>query len=217
MASVLLIRPGLGAYYGGVGAGMAVTTSPPVNLSTLAAVLMRAGHRVHVWDLEATPKPDLVSQLRSLAPDIVGFTFRTPQWEQLRSLARIARNVLPDALLIAGGPHASSLPHPTLAGTALDLVVRGEGEGPLLALANGENPQQVPGIVGHGLEGPSPVPTSPLDDLPMPAWQLFDISAYRPRSLVARCTPTADLESSRGCLATCLSNFCRDFHSCCLT
>ena len=204
MARVLLIRPGLGAYYSGVGAGVAVTTSPPVNLSTLAAVLLREGREVTVWDLEASPRPDLVRELQRLAPDLVGFTFRTPQWHQVRVLARIARNLLPDALLVAGGPHASSLPDATLAGLALDLVVRGEGEAPLLALADGADPRGVPGVVGRDFEGPPARPASPLDALPMPAWQLYDMAAYRPRSVVARQTPTADLESSRGCLASCL-------------
>ncbi len=204
MARVLLVRPGLGRYYTSVGAGLAVTTSPPVNLATLAAVLLRAGHRVRVWDLEASPRPNLVADLRSEHPDIVGFTFRTPQWEQIRGLVRITRNLLPDAILVAGGPHASSLPLATIEGSALDLVVRGEGEAPLLALADGTPPQEIPGVLGPGFQGPPPQPTVPLDDLPLPAWELFELDAYRARSLVARRTPTADLESSRGCLARCL-------------
>jgi anaerobic magnesium-protoporphyrin IX monomethyl ester cyclase len=204
MARVLLIRPGLGTYYSGVGAGLAVTTSPPVNLSTLAAVLLRGGHEVTLWDLEARPRPALVRELSELAPDIVGFTFRTPQWRQVRGIARIVRNLLPDALLVAGGPHASSLPGATLAESALDLVVRGEGEAPLLALADGADPRSIPGVVGHGFEGPAPRPLTPLDSLPMPAWQLVSLADYRRRSVVARRTPTADLESSRGCLARCI-------------
>jgi anaerobic magnesium-protoporphyrin IX monomethyl ester cyclase len=204
VARVLLIRPGLGAYYTGVGAGVAVTTSPPVNLSTLAAVLLRGGHQAWVWDLEASPRPALARELTRLEPDIVGFTFRTPQWHSVRALVRVARNLLPDALLVAGGPHASSLPAATLEGTALDLVVRGEGEAPLLALADGADPRTVPGVVGHGFEGPPAQPVQPLDSLPMPAWHLYDMAAYRPRSAVARQTPAADLESSRGCLASCL-------------
>jgi len=204
MARVLLIRPGLGRYYSGVGAGMAVTTSPPVNLATLAAVLLRAGHPTRVWDLEASPLPDPADALRTEAPDIVGFTFRTPQWGQARGLIRLARNLLPDAVLVAGGPHASSLPQQTLAHSGLDLVVRGEGEAPLLALAEGRDPRTIPGVRGHDFEGPPSRPTSPLDDLPMPAWRLFDMAAYTPRSVVARQTPTADLESSRGCLARCV-------------
>ncbi len=204
MARVLLIRPGLGRYYSGVGAGLAVTTSPPVNLATLAAVLDRAGHAVRVWDLEASPQHDLVGALRSEAPDLIGFTFRTPQWEQARGLMALARNLLPEALLVAGGPHASSLPEQTLAQTSLDLVVRGEGEHALLALADGEGPRRVPGVVGRGFAGPPAQRVEPLDDLPLPAWSLFDLGAYTPRSVVARQTPTADLESSRGCLAQCI-------------
>ncbi len=204
MARVLLIRPGLADYYSGVGAGLAVTTSPPLNLATLAAVLEEAGHQVEIRDLEDSPRSDLVGWLRSTTPDIVGITGRTPQWEQIRQLARTARNVLPDALLVAGGPHASSLPEATLAGTALDLVVRGEGEGPLLALAEGRDPAGIPGVVGHGFEGPPPEPSEQLDGLPLPAWHHFDLGVYRRPSLVALGSPVADLESSRGCLARCL-------------
>ncbi len=204
MARVLLIRPGLGRYYSGVGAGAAVTTSPPVNLATLAAVLERGGHAVRVWDLEATPRPSLLTELRAYAPELVGFTFRTPQWAQIQALARMVRNLLPDALLVAGGPHASSLPEQTLSGTALDLVVRGEGERPLLALADGGDPRGIPGVVGHGFDNGAARPVDPLDALPLPAWHLFDVGSYTPRSVVSRQTPTADLESSRGCLARCV-------------
>lgn len=204
MARILLIRPGLAAYYRGVGAGMAVTHSPPVNLATLAAAAERAGHRVRIWDLEVTERADPAGELRALSPDIVGLTFRTPQWRQARALARMVRAVLPRVLLVAGGPHASSLPAATLEGAPFDLVVRGEGERPLTALADGTSPSTVPGVFlpsGHE----TPVQHAPdLDHLPLPAWQHFDVNAYSTPTLVATRTPTADLESSRGCLARCV-------------
>jgi anaerobic magnesium-protoporphyrin IX monomethyl ester cyclase len=204
MATVLLIRPGLGDFYTGVGAGLAVTCSPPVNLATLAAATALAGHRVEIWDLEASPRPDLVRALRELAPDIVGITFRTPQWMQARRLARVARNLLPGALLVAGGPHASSLPAHTIEEAGFELVVQGEGEAPLVALADGLDPRGIPGVHGQGFaSAPAPLDAL-LDVLPLPAWERFDLRAYRRPSLVAMASPVADLESSRGCLAHCV-------------
>ncbi len=204
MARILLIRPGLGAYYSGVGAGLAVTHSPPVNLATLAAAATDAGHRVRVWDLEVAKRDDPAAELKSFRPDLVGLTFRTPQWRQARAIARLVRSVLPRTMLVAGGPHASSMPEDTLEGAPFDIVVRGEGEAPLVALASGTDPIDIPGV--HRPDGAQlpPNPSEDLDHLPLPAWQHFDMAAYRAPTLVARRTPTADLESSRGCLARCL-------------
>ncbi len=204
MSRVLLIRPGLGSYYRGVGVGLAVTTSPPLNLAMLAAALERGGHEVRVWDLEPAARPGLRQELRRFEPHIAGLTFRTPQWREACRLAGMIREVLPEALVAAGGPHASSLPRSTVTDGPFQLAVRGEGEGPIVALADGEAREQIAGLTWADGESGPPEASSDLDSLPLPAWHHFPLRAYRRRSLVAPHTPTADLESSRGCLARCV-------------
>ncbi|MFH1464969.1 MAG: radical SAM protein [Pseudomonadota bacterium] len=204
MAHVLLIRPGLGAFYRGVAAGLAVTHSPPLNLAMLAASLRARGHRVQVWDLEVGPRRDLVAELRRAAPDLVGVTFRTPQWEQALALATLVRNVLPAARSIAGGPHASALPGSCVLSGGFDLALQGEGEGALGALADGAAPAAIPGLHWPGGHCPAPpAALADLDALPLPAWEDYELAAYG-GSLVTRGAPVADLESSRGCPFGCI-------------
>jgi anaerobic magnesium-protoporphyrin IX monomethyl ester cyclase len=204
MARVLLIRPGLGEFYRGVAAGLAVTHSPPLNLAMLAASLRARGHHVRVLDLEVGPRLDLATELRSAAPDLVGVTFRTPQWDQALGLATLVRNVAPQARTIAGGPHASALPESCVLTGGFDMALQGEGEDALAALADGTDPAAIPGL--HWADGRSAAPgRAPvdLDALPLPAWEDYDLQAYG-GSLVTRGAPVADLESSRGCPFGCI-------------
>ena len=202
MAHVLLIRPSLGDFYRFSLVRPAVSPSPPLNLALLAAVLEQHGHRVTVSDLEVTPSSTLPSTLRSHPPHLVGVTFRTPQLGAARELATRIKRHAPDALLVAGGPHPSVRARQTVASTPYDVVVRGEGEHAILALASGTPRRDIPGLTWSDGETPAgPAPN--LDSLPLPAWHLFELAKYQRPSLVARHTPVADVESSRGCPGRC--------------
>ncbi len=217
MSRVLLIEPGCGDYYRGVSVGVAVTRSPPLNLALLAAVLERAGHQVRIWDLQLGSMPDSQAAMRAWTPDLVGISFRTPQLAAARRLATAAKRACPGALLVAGGTHASAMPEDTVDSGSFDIAVRGEGEAPLAALADGAPRAGIPGLSWQGGSSPAPAARPSLDELPSPAWQHFDLAAYRRRSLVAAVTPVADLETSRGCRAACLycskSVFGREFRT----
>ncbi|MEE2750315.1 MAG: radical SAM protein [Myxococcota bacterium] len=198
---IVLVNPTMGTYYEGSAVRAAITLSPPLNLAVLAGGLLADGHTVEIWDLELEPM-DIPAALKAFQPDLVGITFRTPLFPQAAELAGMAKKHCPNALVVAGGVHASTRPEETLARAPFDLVVQGEGDEVLRAIANGAT--RGPGISSRGEAGsPSPVIQN-IDDLPMPAWELFDLSRYQQKSLVARTTPVADLESSRGCLAQCI-------------
>ncbi|MEM1560014.1 MAG: TIGR04013 family B12-binding domain/radical SAM domain-containing protein [Ignisphaera sp.] len=64
----------------------------------------------------------------------VGITFMTTQVELVLSLVPKIRALIPKALLIAGGPHATGDPYGTLTKLGLDIVVYGEGEASLIDL-----------------------------------------------------------------------------------
>lgn len=203
MGSAVLIRPPLGHYYRRNVIQAAVTVSPPLNLALLAAVLERAGHRVHVLDLEVDPTLPLGATLARLAPDLVGVTFRTPQWDEARHIGRVAANAVPRALRVAGGPHATAMGDAVVAEGTFQVAVRGEGEEALEALATGSDPAGVPGVWHRGGRTADRPLVRDLDALPLPAWHLFDLRRYQRRSLVAPVVPVADLETSRGCPAAC--------------
>lgn len=201
---VVLINPTMGDYYKKAKVRAAITLSPPLNLAILAGGLRREGHDVVIWDREARPRLDIEAALRLERPDMVGITFRTPLFPQARELARIARRVCPDAMVVAGGVHASTRPLETVTRAPFHVAVRGEGDNAITALASGASFETIPGLTWADGETPVGPLIDDLDDLPFGAWDLFDLRRYRQESLVARWTPVADLESSRGCKARCV-------------
>jgi len=203
------INPSMGDYYQDAKVQAAITLSPPLNLAVVAAAARRAGHAVCALDLEGQPEMlkegAFAAWLRQERPDLVGISFRTPLFPQARRLAEIAREVLPDAMLVAGGVHPSTRGRETVTRAPFDVAVRGEGEEAIVELLDGRDPATVQGVTCRtGAETPARPLIPDLDVLPMPAWDLFDLSRYSTRSLVARTAPVADLESSRGCRARCV-------------
>ncbi|MEM1644299.1 MAG: TIGR04013 family B12-binding domain/radical SAM domain-containing protein [Ignisphaera sp.] len=65
---------------------------------------------------------------------VVGITFMTTQVELVLSLVPKIRALIPNAFLVAGGPHATGDPYGTLTMLGLDIVVYGEGEATLIDL-----------------------------------------------------------------------------------
>ncbi len=198
---IVLINPSMGTYYEDAPVRAAITLSPPLNLAVLAGGLLQDGHSVEIWDLEAVPM-DLESALARFSPDLVGITFRTPLFPEAKRIAALVRREAPEALLVAGGVHASTRPNETLQRGDFDIVVRGEGDVALREIASGV--RQGLGMTTPRHAGADRPAIDNLDSLPMPAWHLFDLSQYQQPSLVARAAPVVDLESSRGCLAKCV-------------
>ncbi len=143
-------------------------------------------------------------------PSAVGLTCLTPSQDAGWKVAAIAKEVDPSIAVIAGGHHATFCPEQTLGHEAVDWVIRGEGELPLVQLlrqliAGEVNPASVPGLSFRGNGGlvhnPPPPLIHDLDALPRPA-----------RDLVLDCDyekyPDHLAGSSRGCPYTC--SFCSD-------
>ncbi len=72
---------------------------------------------------------DLCELLKDYKPDVIGITVRTPAYNSFKNCVRIIREVLPEARVIAGGPHISALPDEPL----VDKAFIGEGEVQLMA------------------------------------------------------------------------------------
>ena len=69
------------------------------------------------------------------------------EWPVMRELIRLARRRLPGALFVSGGEHVTALPEYSLRDCPeLDVIVRGEGEGPLLNLVESH-------AAGHSFDG----------------------------------------------------------------
>ncbi len=145
----------------------------------------------------------LVPQLRALGREtgclIVALSFATANLPEMAALIGELRELEPEALLIAGGPHPSARAEEVLR-LGVNAVVIGEGEETLPALLErllaGESVAGLPGvatlIAGGGLvQGPRPEPV--------------DLDAYPPLGVEHR--RFGPVEITRGCPCACA--FCQ--------
>lgn len=122
-------------------------------------------------------------------------------------MLEVVANRYPGVCIVLGGPHCTLRPDQVLADTRREntFVVRGEGEGTIVALLNslnaGQDLSELSGISWWQDGSPhhaGPVGVvSDLDTLPMPARHLFPMAYYRAR------TGYAQLITSRGCPYRC--------------
>ena len=214
MAKVLLINPSYAGTYGAYKASLTYPVYPTLGLTTIAAEALRRGHTVEILDLSYRPYDwRLVeSTIRRGSPDIVGITATTPLMNQLRDISVLCKDVSNDILVVGGGAHISALPVESLNESCLDVAVVGEGDHTFGELCDGRDPRHVPGLYyrrGDDIlfSGTRPLIEN-LDDLPLPAWHLYDASQYRRRvsRILARNRPATITEFSRGCVFKC--DFC---------
>jgi len=166
---------------------------PPLGLLYLAAYINQHGYQAQIVDLSSKPPGcwnDLIPRAK-----FYGFSTYTATYARTLEILQNVKSLYPDAVTIAGGPHASALPE--IVAQKFDFVVIGEGELALLnllkALENGEIPSQIL------LEEP----IGDLDTLPFPDYSLVDISSY---GRVVNGKPSLSILSSRGCPYHCV--FC---------
>lgn len=142
-------------------------------------------------------------------PDIVGISslFSAYHQEAVALAKEIRRRS--NALLVAGGPHATAAPETLLKDGAFDFVIAGEGERPLVlfakALQAGSSPSNtVPNLCwleGGKLQRSEREPNYHLSELSPPDFSDFPTDAYRLGRL-----PLSTIITSRGCPNRC--SFC---------
>jgi len=111
---------------------------------------------------------DFADTLKKVSPAIVGIGMNTPQYHAGMTAARIVREVLPGAKLVAGGIHPTVMAGDVLAGEVFDVAAAGEGEKTVVRLARhfirGEGDlESIPGI--RFKRGKETVWTGPVDQL----------------------------------------------------
>ncbi len=197
---------------------------PPLSLAHLAAFLERRGHEVEIIDRNvllnrargsmAGADKATRNALTRFQPNIVGLTATTPLLSDAYKCALAARETIPRAVLIMGGPHASLLPEETLREfPEIDLVCKGEGEFTLAELADGERPRNIRGLYyrenGDIRNTGMREMTREFDSLPLPARHLIAVKRYlRPTSFLIRGVEVrgTHIFSGRGCPGRC--RFC---------
>jgi radical SAM superfamily enzyme YgiQ (UPF0313 family) len=190
----------------------------PLGIMMLAAYLRREMPGVELKLRDMLPDnltiADLVREIRDYQPDILGISAMTYESEEMAALAKAVKAFRPDLPIVAGGPHATTMPLRVLALPEVDLIVRNEGEVTFAELAPrllaGERQPEIPGV-GFRRNG-QPYLTPPrafhpdLDSLPFPAWDLVRMERYWdiPRFGTAyRFRPYMSVFSSRACPFNC--------------
>ncbi len=101
------------------------------------------------------------------------------------AVARLVKASLPDCTVVLGGHHPTALPEAVMVEPAVDMVLRGEGEAGLPALATavkvGGDLANVPGIVYRYPDGSLHISQPALcpDPLPVPAFGLIRRTFYQ--------------------------------------
>lgn len=200
----------------------------PLGVGYLGAVLLQAGHEVHIHDAAVETEP-LKDRLVRERYDVVGVTSTTPLIDEAWHAVELARAT--GAFTILGGPHPTLMPDESLVRPEVDLVVRGEGEDTILevmaALArapgrvNGDRVRLLPAESWSSIQGISfrdetgrLVHTTnrslrrDLDNLPFPAHHLLKIDRYtNMQPLTDGLDPYArayTILTSRGCPYNCI-------------
>ena len=112
--------------------------APPLGVWRLAGVLASAGARVEVFDpncCPGAPQRALEQRLLQQPWDVIGVSTTGMTLRFDLELAHLARRLAPRALMVAGGMEATFRPELMFELGPFDRVVLGEGERPLLAIA----------------------------------------------------------------------------------
>lgn len=209
--------------------------TPPLGLAYVAAALLEAGHDVSVtdavlegWDNVMPYGPMVARGLHNrdvaarVPPDIsmVGISvMSTTDWPLVVDLCERIVQARPEVTIVLGGEHPSAMPEFCLRTSRARVVVLGEGEVTVVALAAAlescdQSLRDVQGVAfldgDRYVEAAARSRVRDLESLPRPAWHLFDIPEYQRRRFVGGALwqgrRSLPMLASRGCPYQC--TFC---------
>ena len=173
---------------------------PPLGLMYMAGVLEQKCINISIVDLAGRK----VEEWNNLIPkaDIYGLTVFSASLNISRDIARLIKQKNESAVIVAGGPHPTSLPNETLNYPEFDHVFTGEGEYTLLNFVR----NQEKGIKNEKIISAKTI--TDINVLPLPARHLVDLQNYTREVEGKKAT---SLVTSRGCPYDC-SFCCKDVH-----
>lgn len=190
---------------------------PPAWVAYLTGHLRRAGfddiHFIDAMTYHIGPE-DLRARLKALNPDVIGVTAITPAIYEAEEVLKIAQEVVPGALRVLGGIHATFMFRQVLTEAPwVDVIVRGEGEEIMTALMEAlrdgrwpEDRRRIKGIAFHdGTDIVATQAASTVKDLDAidPDWTILNWEKYIYIPLGVK---VAIPNMARGCPFTC--SFC---------
>ncbi len=176
----------------------------PLGIGLIATKLRQHGCEVMLYDQNAEGPDDdrLFDRLREFGPEIAGFSVITPNYPIAKRQIQRLRRECPEALILAGGVHASLFPEDLLTDGA-DAAVVGDGCRVMTALVEKVRRrapwQGLPGVVYRDASGRAVGPASAAkrlqgEDLAIVDRDVFNLPLYTHHSMLAslgcphRCT-----------------------------
>jgi radical SAM superfamily enzyme YgiQ (UPF0313 family) len=196
----------------------------PYSLLLLATQLQVHGHEVRIVDMirdlvlargsVVKILNDFARNIETFRPDIIGFSFFSIHYFEVRQAVTHARQVCArhgcNPVFVAGGIHASTEPYSTIKELGFDYAFVGEGDLGILDLADGSDPSTVQGIVKQDSKTVTKgKQITDLSKLPFPDWKLCDYKFYAYPSygkLKYFKSSSIDMIMGRGCVYKC--SFC---------
>jgi radical SAM superfamily enzyme YgiQ (UPF0313 family) len=207
------------------------TPTIPLGLGYVMAALREAGHECTLLDAiaeapaQTTPDRGVLRLglrddqiLARIDPDARAIAIANMfsfNWPLLRRTIHAIRERFADKIIVCGGEHFSGLPEFSMQRAPIHYVVMGEGEATATTLFarldSGEpfDPGEIKGICWRRGEeivrNPRATRAVALDEIPWPAWDLFDLEAYDANHLTAglRFGRTIPILATRGCPYEC--------------
>lgn len=201
MKKILLIYPG----------EKTILPRFPVSVLALASYLRKNGFESEILDtrIENYIGKDYSKYL------FIGISSQSG--EQLSSAIEVAKYIkrnFKDIILVLGGVHVSFFPEQSIKSNLVDIVVRFEGEVPLLSIASAliekKSIYNISGTTvikeGKIINNPEP-PLIDMENLDVPAYDLIDYNKY------SDSIEYFNYESSRGCPHRCKFCYVHSFHN----
>ena len=162
---------------------------PAPGVVRLAGYLASKGHRAEYYDPNlfnvTGDGPSLEEKIREKEWDIIGFSCLDDSLENDIQGMYLAHRIWPDALLVAGGMEAQFNYQNILDKSPCNIVIIAEGEVPILAIANDEPYQNIPGIIFKNNAQPlsqelfnEATETIPWETLPYEAYWDYYVQKY---------------------------------------
>jgi radical SAM superfamily enzyme YgiQ (UPF0313 family) len=194
-----------------------VMAFPPLGIQTLAPVLRKHGHEVHMFDTcHPEMKQEHIAQaMKDEKPDVVALSFlSTTSYRLLKSIANQLKKAHPDIPIIVGGAFATNNAEQILQDCpSIDCVGPSEGEELLPDyLENLKNPEAVSGLVWRKgeeiINNISRPQIRDLDQFPYPDRQSLPIDYIESLPLDIPAVLSLDkfctIQTSRGCPYKCI-------------
>ena len=187
------------------------TLYPSLGLAYLASYAEKQGHEVKVIDSEAKKyNYEEINKLTlAFKPDIVGMQTYCTNLKKVYKVAENLKKIL-NIKIVLGGAQATLNPIKTLENKDIDFVIYGEGEKTLLELISKLKSKKFSKIKGLVYKDKGKIKINKpreliqnLDELPLPAWHLFQVGKYKNPRMMARKNPVGTIGTSRGCVFGC--------------